>query len=876
MRLPLKALALAGLGLLSAGFDWPGQLDHFAYELSHADAAGKIDLVRLIARDASPKATELLLRAMEAQEPEVRIAAAESLNSDQAQAALSVLQDLCTDPLPQVRAAAIAAVARSGQVARALPLLQRALSDVDAQVRAAAATGLHHLDAPGAIPALLELLGDPAPEVRIAAVNTLGALGDPSVAPSLVASLTDSDVRQRRAVAKALGALGNTGTAPALGRLLDRDGDEEVRVDAALGLGRLGGQVAQAQLLDALPQADGRVARAVLAGLGHFDGARPLEALLKHVTDPDLGASAVHALAVSARRQQLARTAPPPIVQPSEPEPAQALSPVLDAVVDAAQHLPALQDMEANDALGSAFAELGAISDITIAEPLILERFMARPTPSMAHALGFGRSADGLMALLDGLHQQDPALRQAILEALDRRLTRDPHSSAADPLLEALPAASAGEQPPLLRLLGITGAERAAAAIVPYLAAERSEVKLAALDALQRLQVTTSVPALVPLLGRDQPPTILMAAARALGRAVQAEQIPLLLDLIDSPDHEGAYAAVALETALAKGVADRLKGPQRADLRKQLETHAQGEDGAIAYAALGALSELHDPATLKLLGRILKQPSDARRTAANRALGHFDARHSRPLLRFMLRHATPPMMLTSLLSLAEVGDRRELSTVMRLSAREHYPIPAAVPYAIGRWLSRAAIPARMAERSLCELMKRDEALLRTNGAAALARAQAGPCGPGGESPAAVTDLSRTATERRAYAHWLMAAYKRHRLDRAEAAALRTQCATRDPDAEVRRICMDAAAPTATPSDALPMLLVNGNGEPLANRLVGIQLADGSVFLSVTSPQGTLRPPGHSAVLEVIDPGLLPIRIMAPAPSESDDQVASTP
>lgn len=81
-------------------------------------------------------------------------------------AAVPTIEALCTDPHPDVRAAALAAIANLGPADSAIPLLLDALQDPDATVRFTAVNHLGGLDQFTDRTTLERMLDDPEKDVR--------------------------------------------------------------------------------------------------------------------------------------------------------------------------------------------------------------------------------------------------------------------------------------------------------------------------------------------------------------------------------------------------------------------------------------------------------------------------------------------------------------------------------------------------------------------------------------------------------------------------------------------------------------------------------------------------------------------------------------
>lgn len=181
---------------------------------------------------------DVLLAAVQGDQPDYQVAAARSLGFRKETAAVEPLLKLAGDrevPTP-VASTAIEALGRIGD-ARALPALQETLrADPREDVRAAAATALGMMPAPASLdPLLAALANDPAVVVRSAAVEALGAYDDARAVEALAGVVADP--RQRglklRAI-RALGASGPAGSAPLLQALESSrsDGERAEIVDA--------------------------------------------------------------------------------------------------------------------------------------------------------------------------------------------------------------------------------------------------------------------------------------------------------------------------------------------------------------------------------------------------------------------------------------------------------------------------------------------------------------------------------------------------------------------------------------------------------------------------------------------------------------------
>ncbi len=103
------------------------------------------------------------------------------------------LAEFVTDGVDILRCAAARTLGRIGQQAAA-PALQKALLDEDADVRTDVMTGLVNLADPSTADAIMEnFLGDPCPEVKLAAIEALAKLHHEPAYPYLIKLVTERD-----------------------------------------------------------------------------------------------------------------------------------------------------------------------------------------------------------------------------------------------------------------------------------------------------------------------------------------------------------------------------------------------------------------------------------------------------------------------------------------------------------------------------------------------------------------------------------------------------------------------------------------------------------------------------------------------------------
>jgi HEAT repeat protein len=145
---------------------------------------------------------------------------------------------------PGVRAFAAKALGRMQEKARdAAPDLARALGDENSEVRSAARWALGRIG-PTAVPALREALKNNNVQVRSGAASALGSMGPVAedAVPALTQALRDEDPVVRIEAISALEKIQASSWAVVkeLIRVLDRDKDDFVRLNAARVLNKIG------------------------------------------------------------------------------------------------------------------------------------------------------------------------------------------------------------------------------------------------------------------------------------------------------------------------------------------------------------------------------------------------------------------------------------------------------------------------------------------------------------------------------------------------------------------------------------------------------------------------------------------------------------
>ncbi len=558
----LSAVTLVSLATTAAttpvhALVWPDVAERVERDLAAADAATRLAAARQIASLGPARGPALALVALNDEDDDVRLAAADAAIRLHAAGATD-------DVVPWLNAPNVRLRREACEVARALPSpravapLARTLGDPDAEVRVAAAEALGHQAAAEAVAPLLGRLDDASPTVRIAIVAALARLGDARAVVPLLGKVEDSAPDVRQAVARALGELDDPRASAALVPAL-RDQNPDVRREALIALGRL----RAADAVDAIaPFATDRAAAlqlAALEALGRIATPDALRVLLGALGTADDTSPGVERTPV---RDALVAAGAPAI-------------PLLRAVL-AGSPSPAMA-ASAAFVLGELHAHAEAPT-ITVAM-----RRGILPTAAALHALaGAGTTAE-VPVVLEFLTDPSPLVRARALQATVALL--DPHQPdgrAVEPLAAALrdPRPTAAERAQLATLLGRTGAPRAAPLLAELTSAHDHGLQIAAIDALGTLGPAGADQALLDALrSRDAEMRLHAAVALASAGGDRAREA-LLGALADGDEVDRPALLTALGGVLARAPTDDAV----ARLRSALELAAGPERDAILEA----------------------------------------------------------------------------------------------------------------------------------------------------------------------------------------------------------------------------------------------------------------------------------------------------
>jgi len=211
-----------------------------AAKLKSKDAAERRQGADMIGQSRNPKGAPALLEALSDESPSVRQAAADALGLlTWRPAAPALSQMLLEDKEPSVRQqAAISLSYIMDQSAG--PALAKALKDGEPSVRYSALHTLSVLKYAPAEEQIADLLSSKDANMRRGAIAALGQLKASKSGGAIVSALSDEDRFVRTEAIKAIGNIPYEAGAPELVKLLDKEQQPAIRVEAALALSKMG------------------------------------------------------------------------------------------------------------------------------------------------------------------------------------------------------------------------------------------------------------------------------------------------------------------------------------------------------------------------------------------------------------------------------------------------------------------------------------------------------------------------------------------------------------------------------------------------------------------------------------------------------------
>jgi HEAT repeat protein len=228
----------------------------------------KLYAIKELAPLRSKPVVAALVKALEDQDAGVRQVAADTLAAQGDPAAAPDLLKALKDSSAPVRAAAAKSLGAL-KVREACPALCDRLSDSSPDVAAAAARALGDLADPAALDPLIKVIGSPTIPAAIyeAAAGALAKIKDPRAAPVLISLLQSPKENVRWTAVDALGGLKAKEAVAPLTSVAQKDGNAQIREAAVAALGNIGDATALGPIVEALSDAEKRVADQALRSL---------------------------------------------------------------------------------------------------------------------------------------------------------------------------------------------------------------------------------------------------------------------------------------------------------------------------------------------------------------------------------------------------------------------------------------------------------------------------------------------------------------------------------------------------------------------------------------------------------------------------------
>ncbi|MCL2448416.1 MAG: HEAT repeat domain-containing protein [Polyangiaceae bacterium] len=812
---------------------WPDVADRVERDLSAGDVATRRSAARALASLGPKRGAPLALTAMSDSDGEVRILSAEAAMRFRTSAATDVATAWLNAPDPRLRREACE-VARALPSPRAIAPLARSLGDPDAEVRAAAAEALGHQGSPEVVAPLLGRLDDGTPAVRIAIVGALARIGDARAVVPLVGKVEDSAADVRQSVVRALGDLGDARASSALVLAL-RDQNTEVRREALVALGRLRASEAVDSIAPFVSDHMASLRMAALDALGRIATPDALRAAATTLGTGDDGSDAFGA------------------------------TPVRDALVAAGAPAAALMrallaGSPSPLAATSAAWVLGELQARSEAPALVAAmRRGVLPTAAALHALAGAGTPAEVPVVLEFVDDPSPVVRGEAIDAAAALLDpNEPDGRAVEPLAAALRDArpSNEERARLARVLGRTGAPRAATVLAQLVKAQDARLRIAAIDALGTLGPLGDADG--PLLEASASPDgeVRLHAAVALGEAGTARARDALLAHLDGADEidrpalftalGGVLSRAPSEAAVAHlaGAYALAAGPERDGILDALGRAPL----ASAVAALGTAAQSTEP---------LDRSAAARMCAAHAAkLDPAGSGAALGLVRTLLADPDERVRRQAAWSLGALGTSDDVPALAAAARGDDADTASNATAALGRILARAQAPGATS-RELCPLLSSPQVLVRANALAGLSLGDARCDGGTAERRALSSDPAETV---RAAAARAVALSAEHRAGAPAAGsdedtrALET-CARADASSVVARRCAETPSRPARVHATLVYVVPVGADTPRPGAAYAMLLADGLVHAGTADRRGAVFDPvAPEGQLRLIPPG----------------------
>ena len=231
-----------------------------------SDEALAFDAANALGQIGDPQAVDGLLNLIGSEDASLRQAVVAALNALGEPSLSQRIIPLLSDPDPNVRESVVKIAGYFGypEAADALVELSR---DPNERVRSAAIEHLPFVEDERAFDVLVNAMKAETPNVRAAAARALGNMEAPQVVTQLIEGLGDDDVWVRYFSARALGRRRDEKSVEALGKVIEKEEFNHVRIAALDSLGQIGGQRVAAIAGELVSDDDPDVAHAAQAAL---------------------------------------------------------------------------------------------------------------------------------------------------------------------------------------------------------------------------------------------------------------------------------------------------------------------------------------------------------------------------------------------------------------------------------------------------------------------------------------------------------------------------------------------------------------------------------------------------------------------------------
>jgi HEAT repeat protein len=671
--------------------NWPGSEATLFASLENGDANTRLTALRALSKQQA-HIERALRTALEDESIDVRAEALRLAATHRVTSAIPHALDATrsTDALIRNRSCAVIGLAKA---TTHLSALIRLAGDADAEVRIAAMTALAAWsDDDEASAALAAHVDDAAPNVRARAIALLAEHRGSRAMGAIAGKLQDSNVDVRVTVARALGDLGDkrAGAVLVLGL---RDSSADVVRESARSLGVLRAEMGTSALIALLPSRQPATLRAAMHALGRIATPEAISALVV-----ELGRA-------TSDRATLEET------------------PIRRALLSAGDkaRLP-LENVLASGTFWPATSAAWVLGRMARANGARLAEALRRGRIDAAVALDSLSRVGGEAALLAGLgalRDHRAAVRSAARAAVSAGLPSEGSDGrAVEPLLAAIALANAAplELAELLRLLGMTRAERAVDTLQIFLSHDDVRLAVAATEGLAKMPSRRAIEALASLLAH-RTPEVRLAAAGALRQTPSTDAAKYIVNLLnDEPRVDRTTALNALAGPVSRGA-------RPPNVNDALE-HAHGAERG-AWLELAVLANPND-----LAQRLQTDVATDRRALTQTPWAKSSA--TTRLARSLLNDGDPAVRTHAAWQLGSLGDASDLPRLADLAQRGD---PAAAANATAAFAHLAASDAG-ATATLCGLATTGSPYVKANALAGLGLI-------GGKCPAVRTAFAKT-------------------------------------------------------------------------------------------------------------------------------------